>query len=91
MLPGFSAGRSGAGRVGQIWIRQDAGPNWREIEPLLALHLLVLAATENGSATHRQVDVELIERIFLSCQATKRYLNFQGIKLWAAHARNMQL
>ena len=48
---------------GQIWIRQDAGPNWREIEPLLALHLLVLAATENGSATHRQVDVELIERI----------------------------
>ena len=60
---------------GQIWIRQDAGPNWREIEPILALHLLVLGARDGGSATHRQIDVELIERIFLSCQATKRYLD----------------
>lgn len=60
---------------GQIWIRQDASPNWREIEPILALHLLVLGAREGGSATHRQIDAELIERIFLSCQATKRYLD----------------
>ncbi|GLS31193.1 Siderophore synthetase component [Mesorhizobium albiziae] len=60
---------------GQIWIRQDAGLNWREIEPLLALHMLVLSAAEGGSATHRQIEVELIERIFLSCQATKRYLD----------------
>ncbi|TIM36163.1 MAG: hypothetical protein E5Y61_05115 [Mesorhizobium sp.] len=60
---------------GQIWIRQDAGPNWHEIEPILAVHLLVLAAREAGSATHRQADVELLERILQSCQATKRYLD----------------
>lgn len=63
---------------GQIWIRQDAGTNWRDIEPILALHLLVLGARDGGSATHRQIDVELIERIFLSCQATKRYLDAAG-------------
>ncbi len=48
---------------GQIWMRQDAGPNWHEIEPILAVHLLVLGAREAGSATHRQADVELLERI----------------------------
>ncbi|CAH2394744.1 putative Rhizobactin siderophore biosynthesis protein RhbC [Mesorhizobium ventifaucium] len=60
---------------GQIWMRQDAGPNWHEIEPILAVHLLVLGAREAGSATHRQADVELLERILQSCQATKRYLD----------------
>lgn len=56
-------------------MRQDAGPNWHEIEPILAVHLLVLGAREAGSATYRQADVELLERILQSCQATKRYLD----------------
>jgi siderophore synthetase component len=60
---------------GRIWMRQDVGANWHEIEPILAIHLLVLGASEAGSATHRQVDVELLERILQSCQATKRYLD----------------
>ena len=60
---------------GQVWMRQGAGPNWHEIEPILAVHLLVLGAGETGSATHRQADVELLERILQSCQATRRYLD----------------
>jgi siderophore synthetase component len=61
---------------GQTWMRQDVvGANWYEIEPILAVHMLVLGAREAGSATHRQVDVELLERILQSCQATKRYLD----------------
>ena len=60
---------------GRIWMRQGAGPHWHEIEPILAIHLLVLGAREAGAATHRQADVELFERILQSCQATKRYLD----------------
>jgi siderophore synthetase component len=60
---------------GRIWLRQDVGASWYEIEPILAVHLLVLGAREAGSAAHRQADVELIERILQSCQATKRYLD----------------
>lgn len=56
-------------------MRQDAGPNWHEIEPILAVHLLVLGAGDAGSAMHRQAEVELLERILQSCQATKRYLD----------------
>lgn len=63
---------------GRIWMRQGAGPNWQEIEPILAVHLLVLGARETGSAMHRQADVELFERILQSCQAMKRYLDAAG-------------
>ncbi|MDQ6433888.1 IucA/IucC family protein [Mesorhizobium sp. LHD-90] len=63
---------------GRIWMRHEAG--WREIEPLLAIHLMVLGARETVSPTHRQADVELLERILQSCQATKRYLDAAGDK-----------
>ncbi|KXF76405.1 hypothetical protein ATN84_16155 [Paramesorhizobium deserti] len=63
---------------GRIWMRGETGTAWREIEPLLAIHLMVLGARETASAAHRQADVELFERVLQSCQATKRYLDAAG-------------
>lgn len=64
----------GLHRFGRIWLRPQIGAAWRELEPMLALHLLVLAARQPGDESHHDADLELLERVLLSYRAIATHL-----------------